>query len=76
MNARITADKAEVTARESLQAQFNDNKSSVAEELSSLTTAQSAQASKISGLETSLGKKADATALQTLTQRSNSRAPR
>ncbi|WP_260450657.1 host specificity protein J, partial [Klebsiella michiganensis] len=69
MNARITADKAEVTARESLQAQFNDNKSSVAEELSSLTTAQSAQASKISGLETSLGKKADATALQTLTQK-------
>ncbi|MGJ3289794.1 host specificity protein J, partial [Klebsiella michiganensis] len=69
MNARITADKTEVTARESLQAQFNDNKSSVAEELSSLTTAQSAQASKISGLETSLGKKADATALQTLTQK-------
>ncbi|HHT0138467.1 TPA: TipJ family phage tail tip protein, partial [Klebsiella michiganensis] len=69
MNARITADKAEVTARESLQAQFNDNKSSVAEELSSLTTAQSAQASKISGLEISLGKKADATALQTLTQK-------
>ncbi|HHT7456982.1 TPA: TipJ family phage tail tip protein, partial [Klebsiella michiganensis] len=69
MNARITADKAEVTARESLQTQFNDNKSSVAEELSSLTTAQSAQASKISGLEISLGKKADATALQTLTQK-------
>jgi predicted phage tail protein len=57
MSARITADKAEVTARESLQTQFNENKSSVAEELSSLSTAQSAQASKISGLETSLGKK-------------------
>ncbi|MDS7874193.1 phage tail protein, partial [Klebsiella pasteurii] len=69
MNARITADKAEVTARESLQTQFNENKSSVAEELNSLSTAQSAQASKISGLETSLGKKADATALQTLTQK-------
>ncbi len=69
MNARITADKAEVTARESLQTQFNDNKSSVAEELSSLSTTQSAQASKISGLETSLGKKADATALQSLTQK-------
>ncbi len=69
MNARITADKAEVTARESLQTQFNDNKSSVADELSSLTTLQSSQASKISGLETSLGKKADATALQTLTQK-------
>ncbi|MEQ4874018.1 DUF1983 domain-containing protein [Klebsiella oxytoca] len=69
MNARITADKAEVTARESLQTQFNENKSSVAEELSSLSTAQSAQASKISGLETRLGKKADATALQSLTQK-------
>ena len=69
MNARITADKAEVTARESLQTQFNENKSSVAEELSSLSTAQSAQVSKISGLETSLGKKADATALQSLTQK-------
>ena len=69
MSARITADKAEVTARESLQTQFNENKSSVAEELSSLSTAQSAQASKISGLETSLGKKAEATALQSLTQK-------
>ncbi|WP_413773434.1 phage tail tip protein [Klebsiella oxytoca] len=69
MNARITADRAEVVARESLQTQFNENKSTVAEELSSLSTAQSAQASKISGLETSLGKKADATALQSLTQK-------
>ncbi|MEE7534908.1 hypothetical protein IV503_25070, partial [Klebsiella huaxiensis] len=69
MNARITADKAEVTARESLQTQFNDNKASVADELSSISTAQSAQASKISGLETSLGKKADASAVQSLTQK-------
>ncbi|MEE7534585.1 DUF1983 domain-containing protein [Klebsiella huaxiensis] len=69
MNARITADRAEVVARESLQTQFNENKSTVAEELSSLSTAQSAQASKISGLETSLGKKADASALQSLTQK-------
>ncbi|WP_235891692.1 DUF1983 domain-containing protein [Klebsiella spallanzanii] len=69
MNARITADRAEVVARESLQTQFNDNKSSVAEELSSLSTAQGAQASKISGLETTLGKKADASALQSLTQK-------
>ncbi|HGY1289459.1 TPA: carbohydrate binding domain-containing protein [Raoultella ornithinolytica] len=69
MNARITADAAEVTARESLQTQFNENKASVAEELSSISTAQSAQASKISGLETSLGKKADASALQSLTQK-------
>ncbi|HBS2642526.1 TPA: hypothetical protein MAE30_005162, partial [Klebsiella pneumoniae] len=69
MNARITADKAEVTARESLQTQFNDNRASVADELSSISTAQSAQASKISGLETSLGKKADASAVQSLTQK-------
>lgn len=69
MNARITADRAEVVARESLQTQFNDNKSTVAEELSSLSTAQGAQASKISGLETTLGKKADASALQSLTQK-------
>ncbi|MEQ5054328.1 DUF1983 domain-containing protein [Klebsiella michiganensis] len=69
MNARITADKAEVTARESLQTQFNNNKASVADELSSVSTAQSAQASKISGLETSLGKKADASAVQSLTQK-------
>ncbi len=69
MNARITADRAEVVARESLQTQFNENKSTVAEELSSLSTAQSAQASKISGLETTLGKKADASALQSLTQK-------
>lgn len=69
MNARITADRAEVVARESLQTQFNENKSSVAEELSSLSTAQDAQASKISGLETTLGKKADASALQSLTQK-------
>ncbi|MCB4176435.1 phage tail protein, partial [Klebsiella pneumoniae] len=58
--ARVTAISAEVKARESLQTQFNDNKAAVSGELSSLTTEQSAQASRIGGLETSLGKKADA----------------
>ncbi|HEC0988321.1 carbohydrate binding domain-containing protein [Klebsiella pneumoniae] len=67
--ARVTAISAEVRARESLQTQFNDNKAAVSGELSSLTTEQSAQASRIGGLETSLGKKADAAALTSLTQK-------
>ncbi|HCT5579680.1 TPA: DUF1983 domain-containing protein [Klebsiella pneumoniae] len=67
--ARVTVISAEVKARESLQTQFNDNKAAVSGELSSLTTEQSAQASRIGGLETSLGKKADATALTSLTQK-------
>ncbi|HHU0731001.1 TPA: TipJ family phage tail tip protein [Klebsiella pneumoniae] len=67
--ARVTAISAEVKARESLQTQFNDNKAAVSGELSSLTTEQSAQTSRIGGLETSLGKKADATALTSLTQK-------
>ena len=67
--ARVTAISAEVKARESLQTQFNDNKAAVSGELNSLTTEQSAQASRIGGLETSLGKKADAAALTSLTQK-------
>ncbi|HCT5926761.1 TPA: carbohydrate binding domain-containing protein [Klebsiella pneumoniae] len=67
--ARVAAISAEVKARESLQTQFNDNKAAVSGELSSLTTEQSAQASRIGGLETSLGKKADAAALTSLTQK-------
>ncbi|HBU6021949.1 TPA: carbohydrate binding domain-containing protein [Klebsiella pneumoniae] len=67
--ARVTTISAEVKARESLQTQFNDNKAAVSGELSSLTTEQSAQASRIGGLETSLGKKADAAALTSLTQK-------
>ncbi|MGF0849391.1 TipJ family phage tail tip protein [Klebsiella pneumoniae] len=67
--ARVTAISAEVKARESLQTQFNNNKAAVSGELSSLTTEQSAQASRIGGLETSLGKKADAAALTSLTQK-------
>ncbi|WP_449404534.1 TipJ family phage tail tip protein [Klebsiella pneumoniae] len=67
--ARVTAIQAEVKARESLQTQFNDNKAAVSGELSSLTTEQRAQASRIGGMETSLGKKADATALTSLTQK-------
>ncbi len=67
--ARVTAISAEVKARESLQTEFNGNKAAVSGELSSLTTEQRAQASRIGGLETSLGKKADASALTSLTQK-------
>ncbi|HIE9184261.1 TPA: phage tail tip fiber protein [Klebsiella quasipneumoniae subsp. similipneumoniae] len=65
-NARITADAAEASARESLQTEFNRNKASVAEELHTLSTEQASQASKITGLQTSLGQKADASAVQTI----------
>ncbi|HBS0570437.1 TPA: phage tail tip fiber protein [Klebsiella pneumoniae] len=65
-NARITADAAEASARESLQTEFNRNKASVAEELHTLSTEQTSQASKITGLQTSLGQKADASAVQTI----------
>lgn len=68
-NARITADAAEASARESLQTEFNRNKASVAEELHTLSTEQASQASKITGLQTSLGKKADASAVQTISQK-------
>ncbi|HBT2516537.1 TPA: DUF1983 domain-containing protein [Klebsiella pneumoniae] len=67
-NARITADAAEASARESLQTEFNRNKASVAEELHTLSTEQASQASKITGLQTSLGQKADASAVQTISQ--------
>lgn len=68
-NARITADAAEASARESLQTEFNRNKASVAEELHTLSTGQASQASKITGLQTSLGQKADASAVQTISQK-------
>lgn len=68
-NARITADVAEASARESLQTEFNRNKASVAEELHTLSTEQASQASKITGLQTSLGQKADASAVQTISQK-------
>ncbi|HGW8748223.1 TPA: phage tail protein [Klebsiella pneumoniae] len=68
-NARITADAAEASARESLQTEFNRNKASVAEELDTLSTEQASQASKITGLQTSLGQKADASAVQTISQK-------
>ncbi|MFO5833387.1 phage tail tip protein, partial [Klebsiella pneumoniae] len=68
-NARITADAAEASARESLQTEFNRNKASVAEELHTLSTEQASQASKITGLQTSLGQKADASAVQTISQK-------
>ena len=68
-NARITADAAEASARESLQTEFNRNKASVEEELHTLSTEQASQASKITGLQTSLGQKADASAVQTISQK-------
>ncbi|AVT91940.1 phage tail protein [Klebsiella pneumoniae] len=68
-NARITADAAEASARESLQTEFNRNKASVAEELHTLSTEQASQARKITGLQTSLGQKADASAVQTISQK-------
>ncbi|WP_241372729.1 phage tail tip fiber protein [Klebsiella pneumoniae] len=68
-NARITADAAEASARESLKTEFNRNKASVAEELHTLSTEQASQASKITGLQTSLGQKADASAVQTISQK-------
>ncbi|HFR4408924.1 TPA: phage tail protein [Klebsiella pneumoniae] len=68
-NARITADAVEASARESLQTEFNRNKASVAEELHTLSTEQASQASKITGLQTSLGQKADASAVQTISQK-------
>lgn len=68
-NARITADAAEASARESLQTEFNRNKASVAEKLHTLSTEQASQASKITGLQTSLGQKADASAVQTISQK-------
>lgn len=68
-NARITADAAEASARESLQTEFNRNKASVAEELHTLSTEQASQASKITGLQTSFGQKADASAVQTISQK-------
>ncbi len=66
--ARVTAISAEVKARESLQTQFNDNKAAVSGELSSLTTEQSAQASRIGG-RNQPREKADAAALTSLTQK-------
>lgn len=68
-NARITADAVEASARESLQTEFNRNKASVAEELHTLSTEQASQASKITGLQTSLGQKADASAVHTISQK-------
>lgn len=64
--ARITADKAEATARQSLETKVNDSVSSINKSLDTLNTQDKAMASDISGLKSSLGNKADASALQTL----------
>lgn len=64
--ARVTADKAEATARQSLETKVNDSVSSISKSLDTLNTQDKAMASDISGLKSSLGNKADASALQTL----------
>lgn len=64
--ARVTADKAEATARQSLETKMNDSVSSINKSLDTLNTQDKAMASDISGLKSSLGNKADASALQTL----------
>lgn len=64
--ARVTADKAEATARQSLETKVNDSVSSINKSLDTLDTQDKAMASDISGLKSSLGNKADASALQTL----------
>nr|CAK1256969.1 tail fiber protein [Klebsiella phage vB_Ko_K70PH128C1] len=64
--ARINGDKAEAAARQSLQTDYNNNKASVAQELSTLSTKQEAQANRIDGLAANVDKKADASALDSL----------
>ncbi|SAQ47051.1 phage tail protein [Klebsiella oxytoca] len=64
--ARVTADKAEATARQSLETKVNDSVSSINKSLDTLNTQDKAMASDISGIKSSLGNKADASALQTL----------
>lgn len=64
--ARITADKAEATARQSLETKVNDSVSNINKSLDTLNTQDKAMASDITGLQSSLKNKADASALQTL----------
>lgn len=56
--ARSDADEAEVKARTALQTDYNSNKASVSQTLTTLSNAQSSQASLISGLNTSVGNNA------------------
>lgn len=64
--ARVTADKAEAAARQSLETKVNDSVSNINKSLDTLNTQDSAMASDITGLKSSLKDKADASALQTL----------
>lgn len=64
--ARVTADKVEATARQSLETKVNDSVSSINKSLDTLNTKDQAMASDITGLKSSLGDKADASAVQTL----------
>ncbi|HFL7621711.1 TPA: phage tail protein [Klebsiella pneumoniae] len=64
--ARVTADKAEAMARQSLETKVDDSISNINKSLDTLNTQDSAMASDITGLKSSLKDKADASALQTL----------
>ncbi|MDH0964372.1 phage tail protein [Klebsiella michiganensis] len=64
--ARVTADKAEAMARQSLETKVDDSVSNINKSLDTLNTQDSAMASDITGLKSSLKDKADASALQTL----------
>lgn len=64
--ARVAADKAEATARQSLETKVTDSVSSINKSLDTLNTKDQAMASDITGLKSSLGDKADASAVQTL----------
>lgn len=64
--ARVAADKVEATARQSLETKVTDSVSSINKSLDTLNTKDQAMASDITGLKSSLGDKADASAVQTL----------
>ena len=64
--ARVTADKAEAMARQSLETKVNDSVSNISKSLDTLNTQDKAMATDITGIKSSLGNKADASALQTL----------
>lgn len=64
--ARVSADQAEATARQSLQTKVDNNIADVTKSLDTLTANDKSQASDITSIKTSLGNKAEASALQAL----------
>lgn len=68
---RISGDKAEASARQALQSKLDNSVSNINQSLDTLNTAQKAQASAISGLQSTLNTKADASALQSLSTQVN-----